>query len=78
MYPWYEVNIEGSPVCLNEHMIEVARGSNTHVILMDDYQDSESIKIEDLDHDLNKATLEHLDSRKGRGRVTFIEKCDID
>ena len=38
-------------------MIQVAKGSNTHVLLMDDYQDGESITLGNLagDHDFNDA-----------------------
>ena len=47
---------------------------------MDDYQDGESITINDLasDADLNSALIEGFDNRIGRSRVNFLEKCDVD
>ena len=47
---------------------------------MDDYQDGESITINDLasDTDLNSALIDGFDNRTGRSRVDFLEKCDIE
>ena len=59
IHPWYEINVEGYPTCLNEHLIQVAKGKNTHVLLMDDYQDEiDTIKLSNLplDADFNRAT----------------------
>ena len=74
IHPWFEVNVEGYPICLNEHMIEAARGKNTYVLLMDDYQDGESITISNLapDSDLNDTIKKDFDGRVGRCRVNFL------
>ena len=61
-------------------MIQVAKGSNTHVLLMDDYQDGESITLSNLagDHNFNNAVDLTKNDRQSRLRVNFVEKCDID
>lgn len=80
IHPWYEINVEGYPSCLNDHLIQVANGENTHVLLMDDYQDDQSITLSDLPLDVNfdRATDINYKDRKGQQRVHFVERCNID
>ena len=61
-------------------MLQAATGSNTHVLLMDDYQDNEPVNINCLKANttLEQAVIPGFRNRSGRKRVNFVEKCDIE
>ena len=78
LYPWLELTHLGEAICLNEYAANIARHNNTHLLQVDDYQQSMNQHLTTDNILLNNKSLEFiLTTRKGRKSHIFIPECGL-
>ena len=64
MYPWFELTYYGEPICLNEHLCELAAFEHVHVLHLDDVQQDLGLMI----------TKDHVKSDKKKQDLALGER----